>query len=119
MNEEEAVITTESDAKVIDEPTEIINAEEEEEEDEEEYSEEEYIQATRYSFEIKPDHYIFDFKDYESEDEEIQDEEEEVDDEGELDEEDENDKDGMEEDTPVDEEMTDQQRVGAIRLVHV
>ena len=49
MNEEEAVITTEGDAKVIDEHTQILNAEEEEEEEEEEYSEEEDIQATRYS----------------------------------------------------------------------
>ena len=33
MNEEEAVITTEGDAKVIDEHTQILNAEEEEEDD--------------------------------------------------------------------------------------
>ena len=122
MNEEEAIITTEGDAKVDEEPIEIINAEEEveeEEEEEEEYSEEEYIQATRYSFEIKPDHYIFDFKEFESEDEEIEEEEEEMEDEGDLDDEDDNDKDGMEEDGPIDEEMTDQQRVCVILLVDV
>lgn len=122
MSEEEAIITTEGDAKVDEEPIEIINAEEEVEEEEEEgeeYSEEEYIQATRYSFEIKPDHYIFDFKEFESEDEEIEEEEEEMEDEGDLDDEDDNDKDGMEEDGPIDEEMTDQQRVCVILLVDV
>lgn len=42
-----------------------------------------------------------------------------MEDEGELEDEDDNDKDGMEEDGPVDEEMTDQQRVGIIPLADV
>lgn len=104
MSEEEAVITN-IDAS----PVEGKNKNEEVERldsDEEEYDDEEYIEASRYSFELHKDHFIFDFNDVDPEsDEEGGEMEEENEDNDENEEEEE--EEGMEEEDT----LTDQQRV--------
>ena len=79
--------------------------------DEEEYDEEEYIKASRFSFELHKDHFIFDFKDVdpESENEMMEEnvEEEENDDNDENEEEEEENEEENEEDV----ELSEQQNV--------
>lgn len=93
-------------------------ASESEESDDEE---EEYIKASRYSFKLSKDSYIFDFQDVDPEEESDESEnnnENEENDENEEEEEEENEKDGMEVEGAVEEEMTEQQRVGDGKALH-
>ena len=114
MSEDEiAVITDDTEMGKMAAP--ISNTEDVEHSSEENMSsEDEIVAASRYEFEIKPDHFIFDFQDVESEDDMIQEEEpneDEGNEDGEEEEEDENEKDGMEDEAADDDNMTEQQQV--------
>ena len=83
-------------------------------------SDDEIVVASRYEFEIKPDQFIFDFKNVESEEEVIQEEEpneEEGNEDGDEEEEDGDEKDGMEDEAAEDDNMTEQQQV-LVDIVH-
>lgn len=119
MTEEDevAIITVAGDEKEVERKEDsMIDAEDElvSESEESADEEEEYIKASRYTFKLSKDSYIFDFKDVDPEeesDESEQDNENEENEENEEDEEEENEKDGMEVENTVEEEMTEQQRV--------
>ena len=114
MSEDEVAVIT--DDTVMEKMTAPISNKEDAEpsSDENMSSEDEIVAASRYEFEIRPDQFIFDFKDVESEEEIIQEEEpneEEGNEDGEEEEEDENEKDGMEDEAADEDNMTEQQQV--------
>ena len=126
MTEEDevAIITEAGDEKDVERKEDsVIEVVEEEasESEESEDEEEEYIKASRYSFKLSKDSYIFDFQDVDPEEESDESEnnnENEENDENEEEEEEENEKDGMEVEGAVEEEMTEQQRVGDGKALH-
>ena len=116
--EEEVAIITNEDSKEMVESDSKPQEEEIEEIEEEEYESDEYIEASRYSFELKKDHFIFDFKDVDPESDEEGNEMEEENDENDENEEEEE-EDGMEEEGNVDDNMTEQQRVFMMKFLQL
>ena len=124
-DEEEVAVITDNENKT----EEIRNVEEEkveeneedmEVEDEIDSDEEVYIKANRHSFELGKDHFIFDFKDVDSEEEEVEEEVENEDvDSEENEEEEEEEGDGVEEDNAAEDTITEQQQVIVICILNV
>lgn len=118
LEEEVAIITNEDSKEMVENDPKPQEEEEEEEIEEEEYDSDEYIEASRYSFELKKDHFIFDFKDVDPESDDEGNEMEEENDENDENEEEEE-EDGMEEEGNVDDNMTEQQRVFIMKFLQL
>lgn len=122
-DEEEVAIITDNENKPeneknVEEEKVEENEEEMEEEEEVDSEEEVYIKASRHSFELGKDHFIFDFKDVGSEEEEMEEEVDNVDvDSEENEEEEEEEGDGVVEDNAAEDNMTEQQQV--ILILHI
>ena len=122
-DEEEVAIITDNENKPeneknVEEEKVEENEEEMEEEEEVDSEEEVYIKASRHSFELGKDHFIFDSKDVGSEEEEMEEVVDNVDvDSEENEEEEEEEGDGVEEDNAAEDNMTEQQQV--MLILHI